>query len=299
MICKLFDVQRNSFADGPGIRTAIFFRGCNLRCAWCHNPEGQSGKKEIFYYAEKCLNCKRCSDVCPKQAIESGKIDFRSCDACGICCENCPADALVKCGYDCTVDELFSLISKDKSYYDNSGGGVTFSGGECMLQAEAVRSVAARCKEHGISTAIDTAGNVPFAVFEKVIPYTDLFLYDIKVFDREKHIKYTGIANDLILQNYGRLLQADATVWVRIPVIPSVNDDEQEMEKIRDFAFSFRPYVPQKIELLPYHRLGEGKYRALGRSVPSFDIPDAVNITHLRQVFEKSRGHRCSWQNIR
>lgn len=287
MICKLFDVQRNSFVDGPGIRTAIFFRGCNLHCAWCHNPEGLSGKKEILYYAEKCLNCKRCSCLCPKQAIESGKIDFRRCNACGICCENCPAGALETCGYDCTDDELFSLIFKDKSYYDNSGGGVTFSGGECMLQAEAVRRVADRCKKHGISTAIDTAGNVSFDAFEKVLPYTDLFLYDIKVFDREKHIKYTGITNDLILQNYGRLLQTGASVWVRIPVIPSVNDDEQEMEKIRDFAFSFRPHVPQKIELLPYHRLGEGKYRALGRDVPSFDIPDAASIVRLRKMFAK------------
>lgn len=287
MICKLFDVQRNSFADGPGIRTAVFFRGCNLRCAWCHNPEGQSGKKVIFYYAEKCLHCKRCSDLCPMRAIECGKIDFRRCDACGVCSANCPAGALKSCGYDCTDEELFSLIVKDKAYYDNSGGGVTFSGGECMLQAEAVQRVAERCRECGISTAIDTAGSVPFAEFEKVLPYTDLFLYDIKMVDREKHKQYTGAANDLILQNYGRLLQAGARVWVRIPVIPSVNDDEQEMEKIRDFAFSFRPHVPQKIELLPYHRLGEGKYRALGRDVPSFDIPDAASIVRLRKMFAK------------
>lgn len=264
----IFDIERNSYVDGPGIRTTVFFKGCNLRCKWCHNPESQSFQKEILFYKDKCSGCGRCKDL--------------STDSENFFCFN---DAKEICGKEYAIDEVFKEIIKDKSFYDTSGGGVTFSGGECMLQLDFLYEILKKCKENGIHTAVDTAGNVPWEYFEKIIPFTDLFLYDIKTMGNEIHRKYTGVENILILKNLSKLLKKKVSVWVRIPVIPSVNDTEDEMIRIKEF-FNENGQ-PQKVELLPYHSMGEHKYSALGKDTEMFKAPEIEKMDILKNVFEK------------
>ena len=229
----LFDITRNSYVDGPGIRTTVFFKGCNLRCAWCHNPESQE---------------------CKPQITKDQKIVGRC----------------------YTVEEVFKEVRKDKAFYNTSGGGVTFSGGECMLQINFLLELLRKCKEEGIHTAIDTAGNVPWESFEKVMPYTDLFLYDIKTANNDTHKKYTGVENALILENAAKLLGAGVRMWIRIPIIPGVNNSPEEIEEIRKFLI--QNGYPEKLEILPYHSLGEHKYKNLGRPVPDFSEPQAIDL---------------------
>lgn len=285
MIYKLFDIQRNSFVDGPGIRTTVFFRGCNLRCEWCHNPESQSGEKTLFYYADKCKKCGKCGEICRKKAIRYGIFQQKLCDFCGDCAVFCPENALNLCGKDYKIEELFDLLIKDKEYYDLSGGGVTLSGGECMLYPQQVAEISKLLKEAGISVAVDTAGNVPWKNFVEVLPFVDLFLYDVKLADQEKHKKYTGVSNELILQNLGSILHAGKKVIVRIPIIPGVNDTVDEMRRIKKIIERNAPHLPQKIELLPYHRLGENKYNALRLPPHVFSVPSAEKMKELSEIF--------------
>ena len=273
---NLFDIQRNSFVDGPGIRTTVFFKGCNLRCQWCHNPESQimesqimfynmaNNQRKIMFYKDKCTGCGRCRDI----TVDNS--DFV-----------CFHDAKKICGKTYTVDELFNIIIKDKIFYETSGGGVTFSGGECLLQQDFLCEILEKCKAAGIHTAVDTAGHIHWNVFEKVLPYTDLFLYDMKAFDCNIHRKYTGVSNECILENLKKLFEAGANIWIRIPVIPGVNDTVKEMQKIKNFL---TPYNPSKIELLPYHRMGEHKYTALGMKKIKFDVPDKNVMAKVNDV---------------
>ena len=268
----LFDIERNSFVDGPGIRTTVFFKGCNLKCAWCHNPESQSFKPQMMFYRDKCKGCGKCKEVCPYH--------LEQCDLCGKCTLYCPTEARKICGKKYTVDEVLAEVVKDKSFYETSGGGVTFSGGECMLQVDFLLEILIKCKENGIHTAVDTAGHIPFDSFEKILPYTDLFLYDIKCFDMQKHKQYVGVENELILSNLRRLFEAGANVWIRIPIIPDVNDNMEEMRQIKSFLNMYGK--PEKIELLPYHAMGENKYRAIGKEPRMFKVPDEERIKQLR-----------------
>ena len=270
----IFDIERNSFVDGPGIRTTVFFKGCNLKCAWCHNPESQDFKPQMMFYRDKCSGCGKCREICP---------NLDNCTLCGKCTFYCPKDARKVCGKQYTVDEVFKEIIKDKLYYDNSGGGVTFSGGECMLQVDFLLEILKKCKENGIHTAVDTAGHIPFESFEKILPFTDLFLYDIKAFDSEKHKQYIGVGNDLILNNLKKLFQANANIWIRIPVIAGVNDSVEEMRNIRDFLNENGK--PQKIELLPYHAMGENKYNAMDKPLQTFQVPTKEVMNTLNEVF--------------
>lgn len=232
----LFDIQRNSFVDGPGIRTAVFFKSCNLRCAWCHNPESQNAQPEVLHYPNKTELCGRMY----------------------------------------SADEVMAEILKDRRFYAASGGGVTFTGGECMLQPDFLEDLLKQCRKQGIHTAVDTAGNIPFDRFEQILPYTDLFLYDVKLLDSEKHRKYTGASNRLILENLEKLLRLGAKLYIRIPVIPGVNKEEiPTMEKY------LSALCPEKIELLPYHRLGEDKYLALGRKKPNFNEQNPHPLSDL------------------
>lgn len=262
----LFDIQRNSFVDGPGIRTTVFFKGCNLHCAWCHNPESQSPKPQMMFYQSKCANCGKCRIVSPYDA------DFF-----------CPNAARELCGKEYTADEVWREIKKDARFYQSSGGGVTFSGGECMLQIDFLEALLAQCKKNGIHTAVDTAGNVPFERFERILPYTDLFLYDVKCYDSRLHKQYTGVENGRILENLRLLLAKNASVWVRIPLIPSVNDSEEEMRRIKDFLDSCGK--PQRTELLPYHAMGAHKYGALGLDATTFDVPSKETLDALNAIF--------------
>lgn len=263
----IFDIQRNSFVDGPGIRTTVFFKGCNLKCKWCHNPESQSPKPQIMFYKEKCTGCGRCKGITEKDT------DFV-----------CFNDAKRICGKEYTVEEVFDIIRKDKPFYETSNGGVTFSGGECMLQIDFLCEIAKKCKDYNIHTAIDTAGYVPWESFERIMPYTDLFLYDIKSFHKDIHRKFVGVPNELILHNLSKLLERKANVTVRIPVIPTVNDSMEEMKNIRNFL---APYEFAAVELLPYHKMGEHKYAALGMQLTSFRIPSREKMKELNDFFQQ------------
>lgn len=275
MKATIFDIERNSFVDGPGIRTTVFFKGCNLRCAWCHNPESQSPDVQMMFYQNKCTGCGKCKEKC-----QNG---LTSCDFCGKCTLYCPSDAREICGKEYTVDEVLREVMKDRTFYANSGGGVTFSGGECMLQIDFLEQLLKKCKENGISTAVDTAGHVAYGHFERILPYTDLFLYDVKCLDDELHKRYVGVTNERILANLKKLLAPGATVWVRIPVVCGVNDTVEEMTKIRDFLNGCS--APERIELLPYHAMGEHKYAAIGKEASRFSVPSEEQMTRLRRVF--------------
>ena len=262
----VFDIQRNSYVDGPGIRTSVFFKGCNLRCAWCHNPESQQSEPQIMFFEKKCVGCGRCKD------ISDSDTEFF-----------CYHGARELYGKEYSSDELLAEILKDKLFYDCSGGGVTFSGGECMLRIEPLEEILKKCKAQGLHTAVDTAGHVPYEYFERILPHTDLFLYDVKCFDSEKHREYTGVGNERILDNLKKLLSDGVPLWIRIPIIPTVNDTEEEMTKIKTFLYSCGS--PEKIELLPYHAMGEHKYAALGRDVRIFSEPTAEKMQALKQIF--------------
>ena len=273
----IFDIERNSFSDGPGIRTTVFFKGCNLRCAWCHNPESQSPTRQMLFYENKCVGCGKCKEKCPQ--------NLKSCSLCGRCALFCPRDAREICGEEYTSEEVLSEILKDKDYYETSGGGVTFSGGECMLQIDFLAEILRSCKENGIHTAVDTAGNVPYGYFERIMPHTDIFLYDVKTLNCEKHRVFTGVGNELILSNLKKLLLAGKRVWVRIPVVTGFNATEDDIRSIRRFLTSCG--VPEKIELLPYHALGEHKYAALGRNAQSFSVPTAELMERLHSCIRE------------
>jgi len=273
MKATLFDISRNSFVDGPGIRTTVFFKGCNLRCAWCHNPESQSPKPQMLFYKNKCQGCGKCKEKCPNH--------LDTCTLCGKCALYCPNDARAICGKEYDVDEVMREIIKDLRFYQNSDGGVTCSGGECMLQIDFLAALLAECKRHGIHTAVDTAGCVPWESFERILPLTDLFLYDVKCCDDALHRRVTGVSNRLILENLTRLCVC-ADVLVRIPVIPGVNATEAEMG---DIAAFLKPLRTVGVELLPYHHMGEGKREALGWECTTFDVPSDAQMQELRELF--------------
>lgn len=264
MKAVIFDIERNSFVDGPGIRTTVFFKGCNLRCKWCHNPESQSLKPQIMFYAEKCTGCGRC------RGITAAYTDFI-----------CFNDAKQICGREYTVDEVFAEVVKDRTFYENSGGGVTFSGGECMMQIDFLYEALKKCKESGIHTAVDTAGNVPWERFEKILPFTDLFLYDVKAFSEELHKEGTDASNKLILENLKRL-SGRAKIIIRIPIIGGYNNNIDELKDIAEFL---KGIEFSKVELLPYHSLGEHKYDALNMRREKFSVPDEAEMVEYKKLF--------------
>ena len=270
----IFDVQRGSAVDGPGVRTAVFFKGCNLRCTWCHNPESQSLATELMVWKQKCVGCGKCKARCPHA--------LASCDACGKCTLPCPADARRIAGKEQSVSQIMETVLRDRPYYGTEGG-VTFSGGECMLQIDALEALLTECHAHGIQTAVDTAGHVPWESFERILPVTDLFLYDVKCADGALHRRVTGVDNRRILENLARL-SSRARVLVRIPVIPTVNATEAEMRAI---AALLAPLPLVGVELLPYHRMGEAKYEAINRTPTVFDVPSADEMVRLRALFGK------------
>lgn len=274
MKATIFDIQRNSFVDGPGIRTTVFFKGCNLRCKWCHNPESQSEQKQMMYYKDKCIGCGKCAEVCPNQ--------LKKCIFCGKCELYCSADARQICGKEYSVNEVFDEIANDKMFYENSDGGATFSGGECMLQIDFLCEILKKCKENNIHTAVDTAGNVPREYFERILPYTDMFLYDIKAFSEDLHKQGTGVSNKLILENL-LWLSGKCDIIVRIPVIGGFNDDKAELEKTAKFLKQVKCI---KKEPLPYHSMGEHKYDALGMEHENYSVPCKDKMKEIKKMLE-------------
>lgn len=245
----IFDIKRTSTADGPGVRTVVFCKGCPLDCFWCHNPEGKQPQAQMAYFRDKCVSCGTCHTVCARP---------NACVACGACAERCPTDARRLYGTPYTVDALTQILLADRAYYDATGGGVTFSGGECMLYPEFLAALARACREKGVHVAIDTAGHVPYAHFEAVLPYTDLFLYDVKCLDPALHTRGTGVDNALILENLERLMRTGKEIMIRTPVIPDFNEGA-ECERVK--AFCKERGLPH--DLLPYHTFGEDKRRAI------------------------------------
>lgn len=263
----IFNVQKFSIHDGPGIRTTVFMKGCNLRCAWCHNPESFLMVPQLETTFEKCIGCGKCFQVCPNgchEMTENGRVFHRDrCIGCGKCADVCYTDALTITGKSKTPDEVLKEILADKDFYVTSGGGATFSGGEPLLQSDFLLECLKLCKENNIHTAIDTAGNVDFSVFEKLNPYVDLYLFDVKTMDSEKHHKYTSVHNERILENLKKLTAIAKEIWIRTPVIPDVNDDEESIRAITDFLKSLNATCITRYELNPFHRLGSAKYRSL------------------------------------
>ncbi len=268
--CLIYDIKKYAIHDGPGIRTTVFFKGCPLSCRWCHNPEGISPVPHLVYHGEKCIGCGLCCDACPQNALEftvsdgSKRVGINQdiCRACGDCTRACPAGALAIQGQVITVSGLADIILKDRIFYDSSGGGVTFSGGEPLSQGEALIELLKRCQADDIHTTVDTSGFSSRQLLKRVSALTDLFLYDLKLIDDDRHRQYTGVSNRVILSNLEYLMARGAEVLVRIPLIPGVNDRKKDLEEFAGFLSGLSPVPP--VELLPYHDFHQPKYDKLG-----------------------------------
>lgn len=287
MIGRVFNIQRFSLHDGPGIRTTVFMMGCNLHCRWCHNPEGLHPTIRLQYAGSNCLHCGSCIAVCPNGAhamTENGHtIDFSQCTGCGACISVCPAQALSFSGREYTPEALSGIITRDLPFYKRTGG-VTFSGGEPLLQAPFVAQTMQLCKEKGVpSVAVDTAGLVARKALEAVLPWADHFLYDIKAVTEEIHIAGTGVSNARILDNLLWLDTQGKSIFIRVPVIPGINDNPREIEKIGDFVRKLK--TVRELRLIPYHTFGREKYATLGEPEPElFQTPTDETMEKLRLI---------------
>jgi len=270
----IFNIQRYSIHDGPGIRTTIFLKGCPLNCWWCQNPESQLSGQEMVFWEDRCIGCGACSTICPSNVIQMKNripvTEKEKCLLCGKCIEKCPALAREIIGKKLTVEEVAKEVEKDLVFYEESGGGVTFSGGEPLRQPEFLEGLLNDCREKKIHTAVDTSGFISWGILNKICPKVDLFLYDLKLMDDEKHKKYTGVSNELILENLKKLSSVHHNIFIRFPIIPGINDDSQNIKKMGEFLSSLK--IAQ-INLLPYHYIGIDKYRRLGRTYKLVTTP--------------------------
>ncbi|MGC9530203.1 MAG: glycyl-radical enzyme activating protein [Candidatus Bipolaricaulaceae bacterium] len=263
----LFDVKRYAIHDGPGIRTTAFLKGCPLDCPWCHNPEGKQPNPELSFLAHRCLACGLCASACPRGAItispgELPNTDRGRCTACGACVEICPAGARAVVGTTYSVRELVAQLERDRIFYEQSGGGVTFSGGEPLAQPDFLLACLAACRRRGLHTALDTCGYSSRPALLAAARLADLVLYDIKHMDPERHLAATGVPLKPILTNLVTLAEEEIPVWIRIPLIPGFNDDRETVEGYVAFLSRLGQNCP--VDLLPYHRIGRDKYRRLG-----------------------------------
>ena len=284
----IFDIMRYSLHDGPGIRTTIFFSGCSCSCSWCHNPESQPMKGRLEYYPSRCIACAACNKACGNNAISltpTGiEIDYSSCSACGKCIHTCYAEALVLKGRQYTVTEVMRQILADRSYYEESGGGVTLSGGEPLLQQEFALELLCACKEEGLHTVLQTAGNYSFDLLLPLLPYLDMVMYDLKAISPDIYSAHIHGDREQMLAN---LVQLDSitsgNLIVRTPCIGSVNDNQTEMEKILSFLQSMKNL--HYFQLIPYHSLAKVKYLALGLGFEdTFYAPKAEVIESLQDI---------------
>lgn len=295
----IVDIQKMSTEDGPGIRTTVFFKGCSLRCAWCHNPEGISSQIQIQWLKNRCIGCLSCSKACRNGALkfEESKIsiDRERCKSCLSCVNICPTGALEAKGRLWDMNNLLREVLKDRAYYEKSGGGVTASGGEALLQSEFIEPFFKALKEEKIHTALDTAGNAGFDCIERVLPYTDLVLYDIKMVDTELHKKFTGSGNERILKNLLRI--ADyirknnrPAIWIRTPVIPGATDSEETIGAIGRFIRDNLNGVVSRWDLCAFNNLCLDKYKRLNMVWPYSDVPlmKKSQMEHLKDAAQKT-----------
>ncbi len=294
MKTTILNIQKYSIHDGEGIRTTIFFKGCPLNCLWCHNPESQSYKMELLFNEDKCLACGSCACVCAHKAnqLRKGSIIFKRemCQACGNCVAHCLQSAREVAGKELSLEDLMAEIDKDKQFYETSHGGVTLSGGEVMAQPLAfLLALLKKCHRLGYRVNIDTCGYAPFEKFQGILPYVDTFLYDIKLMDSEKHKELTGVDNFLILENLKKLIGGGAKVELRLPLIEGINTDHQNIEQVAAFISQF---PVKKIHLLPYHSLGEGKYKQLGMAytLEGGKTPSKERLEAIQKLLESHGG---------
>ena len=286
----VFSIQRYSTEDGPGIRTTVFMKGCPLRCLWCHNPEGQEFFTQIAFNDNRCIGCKSCVSACPRGAIDftvdGPRTDRDKCKSCGKCAEACPTGARELIGKYMTAEEVFSEVEWDTLFYRSSGGGVTVGGGEPTMQPGFLVEFLRKCHEHDIHTALDTSGYARWNALEEILKYVGLVLYDIKQIDPAKHAEYTGVSNELILENARKISKKGIPMLLRVPVIPGYNDGEDSIRHIMEFACTLESVA--KVDLLPFHRLGEAKYRKLGRNyaLEGTQPPDDAHMQELKRLVE-------------
>ena len=295
---RIFKIQRFSIHDGPGIRTTVFLKGCPLRCIWCHNPEGGSPAPQLSFAPEKCIGCGFCMRRCQRNAHvlvdERHTLDRSRCEACGSCTEECYAEALELVGRDASVAEVIDQVRRDEPFYTTSGGGMTLSGGEPLAQLEFSQALLAAAREHGLHTCVETSGFAPLADLEQIKPLVDLFLFDVKETDPEKHVEYTGVANDGILDNLKSLHASGASVRLRLPIVPGCNDRDEHFRAVADLCRGMPDL--ESVEIMPYHRLGAGKLERLGMGDAKrvkCEAPDKTTIDkwteQLRQLGARVR----------
>ncbi|NQU54877.1 MAG: glycyl-radical enzyme activating protein [Bacteroidetes bacterium] len=284
----IFDIKRYAINDGPGIRITIFLKGCPLSCKWCHNPESQSPEVQKFYTASKCIGAKDCIEICPNDALtltpEGITTDFEACNLCGKCAEACPTKAIEMSGANYDVKELLKIIERERVLFDQSGGGLTVSGGEPLMFPEFLIELLDACGEKNIHRTVDTSGFADTRVLLEVAKRTDLFLYDLKLMDSEKHKKWMGVSNQLILKNLKSLAETGANINIRIPLIKNLNADEKELTEMARFIAelpSNRPGLetasPGKktaVNFLPYHNIAANKYNKLGSKYNEFEMAE-------------------------
>ena len=286
----IFNIQRFSLHDGPGIRTTVFFKGCPLRCMWCQNPEGISLNKTLFCNSNKCLDCRSCEKVCPEHAVsfsEFGPLINRDrCTLCLECVEACPVETLEAAGREISVPELVGDILKDRVIFEESGGGATFSGGEPLFQPEFLVALLKALKNLDIHTTVETSGYSPWTVLEETAAWTDLFLYDLKLVDEEKSKHYTGTTNTLILDNLKALAEKGSNIQVRMPLIPSINDDYVNLQQTA--AVLIKAGIDE-LDLIPYHKLGTAKYANLGLDykLPHIKEPSTDQCFQAKSILKR------------
>lgn len=287
------NVQKYNMYDGPGVRTLVFFKGCPLRCKWCSNPENLERQYKIMYRKNSCVNCGACAEVCPvgihSISSETGchEIDRSiECIGCRKCEKACMASALSIAGEMKTISELLEIIEEDRMFYDVSGGGVTIGGGDPLMQPDAAASLLMACKQEGINTAIETSGYAKLESLLKIAEFTDLFLYDIKHIDSDRHYELTGVRNEQILKNLKELLHRRYNVKIRMPLLKGLNSSKKDIQGVIEFLMPFKDYKNFKgIDLLPYHKLGVNKYRQLDIEYPLENFPDpSLNSEEMSEI---------------
>lgn len=281
----IFNIQKYNMYDGDGVRTLIFFQGCPLRCKWCANPEGMIKKNRVMFKSDLCIHCGACVSVCPASihtiSNKTSKHEVNhdiECIGCDKCKSACLKSAISIVGEVKTISELLEIIEEDRTFYEVSGGGVTLGGGEVLMQPEAASSLLMACKQSGINTAIETCGYAKLESVLKVAEFTDLFLFDIKHIDSDKHLQWTGVRNEQILENLKELLRRKYNVKIRMPLLKGVNDQKEDIEKTMELLKPYKDYRNFKgIDLLPYHKMGVNKYKQLGMEYPIKDDPSLTD----------------------
>ncbi len=281
----IFNIQRYSLQDGPGIRTTVFLKGCPLRCLWCHNPEGMAFTPEVATYENRCVACGECVAACPRALPNTAADHGEWCQVCGACVEACPTGARHRVGREITAEELLDELLKDRLFYDDSRGGVTFSGGEPLAQPEFLREMLDRCRRRGIHTAVDTSGLGAPEPLLALAPLVDLFLYDLKAFATETHRKCAGTGNELILDNLRALSRVHDRIWIRLPLVPGFNDAPAMLADTARFLSRLTGIA--QVNLLPYHKMGRAKFERLGKPFALADVesPSPAALERVAQLF--------------